>query len=30
MGAIELLADRAQLTLLELTDGQAAPPIGPG
>ena len=28
MGAIELVADRAQLTLLELTDGEAAPPIG--
>jgi hypothetical protein len=28
MGAIELLADRAQLTLLELTDGKAAPPVG--
>jgi hypothetical protein len=28
MGAIELLADRAQLTLLELTDGEAAPPVG--
>src|SRR2546426_2876612 len=27
MDAIELLADRAQLTLLELTDGEAAPPV---
>jgi hypothetical protein len=28
MGAIELLADRAQLTLLELADGEAAPAVG--
>ena len=28
MGAIELLADRAQLTLLELPDGEAAPAVG--
>jgi hypothetical protein len=28
VGAIESLADRAQLTLLELTDGEAAPAIG--
>src|SRR4029453_14577215 len=28
MGAIELLTDRAQLTLLKLADGEAAPAIG--
>src|SRR4030095_11553508 len=28
MSAIELLTNRAQLTLLELTDSQPAPPIG--
>src|SRR5438477_7633663 len=28
MSAIELLADRPQLTLLELTDGEAAPTVG--
>ena len=28
MGAIELLTDRAQLTLLQLTDGETAPPVG--
>jgi hypothetical protein len=27
-GAIELLADRAKLTLLELGDGEAAPAVG--
>jgi hypothetical protein len=28
IGAIEFLTDRAQLTLLELTDDKATPPIG--
>ena len=28
VGVIELLADRAQLTRLGLTDGEAAPPVG--
>ena len=28
VGAIELVADRAKLTLLELTDGESAPAIG--
>ena len=28
MGLIELLADRAQLTLLELADDEAAPSVG--
>src|SRR5207249_3725844 len=28
MGAVEFFADRAQLTLLELTDGESAPPVG--
>src|SRR5712664_2853140 len=28
MGAVEFFADHAQLTLLELTDGESAPPVG--
>jgi hypothetical protein len=28
MRAVELVADRAQLPLLELADGNAAPPVG--
>ena len=28
LGAVEFFADRAQLTVLKLTDGESAPPVG--